>query len=350
MRASSLFKETLLSVGSRPWRALLIAFAIGGINFGAAAPDMVLGHQTVKSIEIGQEQGANAFVATSADGRLRSGECLALQNNPAVLAVGALISKSVRATTLAPRNPFRVAYVTPGYLNVLAPATTPYRAGLYFGAAVARELPHATGQPVVLNDGVKSTLGGVLAETTRDDDQSRWIYVVGSSTDSVNECWVEARAGFAAQVRAIVPSALASSKRLSIRSLHHDNQEAIQEAWIARPTQYSGMIGGILAGVLLSLAITRRSERALLTILGFKRHQVIVMIVLEQSLLVICALAISWSALSAAAVWFHLDPVLSARLALTQCSEAFGITAICGVLAACASQFGDASVLVRNRD
>ena len=251
---------------------------------------------------------------------------------------------------LAPRNPFRVAYVTPGYLDVLAPSTIAHTSGIYFGSAVAQELPHAVGQRVDLGNGSRSTLEGVLPDQTRDNDQARWIFVAGLSDTHSSECWVEAIPGALRQVTALMPSALWSSKNLAIQAVYLGHQDTIREAFASRPTKLTGLLAGAIAGILLGFASTRRSERALLSILGFNRVRVVLMVAMEQALLVWVALAATVPALAAAWIWIGLNGAFSARMALTQISMAVGVTLLLGAAIAWVSTLGDPSITVRNRD
>lgn len=327
-----------------------MAAILACVMLASSIPEAVLGVQLRASIQAERKAGSNAFVVSSTKGPILSSECLALEANPGVLAAGVLSTSSIGSTQAAPRTPFQVVWVSPGFLDVLAPARRSHKPGVYFGPAVVDEIPHTDHQPVEIATRPVGKLEGVLSVGMRDQDLARWVFIAGTPERSAAECWVEARPGFVSQLQSMIPSAFTHESKFSIRAVHPNNEQSLLASWKNRPTQFSGLVGGALVGMFLAFVTWgRRNEYALLSILGVCRTEIALIANLQAFVPIGLALPL-------AAPWIGVFQLVSggdelpARLGLTQLVLTYGLSSLIVFTFSWTAGRGDVAMIVKNRD
>lgn len=350
MRCSVVIVEALKGLLARPYRSLISVLIVAAIMGTCLWIESGQVSEALKRMQEGMSKGSNVLIVSSKAGSIRAADCMKLNAYEGVIAVGSVNTKTVVSSPRAPRAPFQLVSVSPGYMRVSNSKPILVDEDVYLGSALSEELGIVEGNRLDIINRPSLNISAVLSESVRAHEQNRRVFTTEWPKDSVLECWVETTPEVKIAMRQSIAAAFSRDKELEIHIPPGAEAESPLVNWSSRVTTWFWATSACVGAVFLSLTMfTRRNEYALYQVLGWPRGQVALVSVIEH--LTIVTLASSVAALTHIAALVNIAEVNGVTVGWSALQLLLVDSVLYSLISPCAfaATHGNMSLLVKNR-
>jgi len=299
----SIAGEAVRNFLSAPIRSIVLICLFASLIGSLALAELAFTGGLIEFTKQYERSGGHIVVATS-DSGLSASRCEELNSRPEIAAAGGVVETGSEYLATAPATIISTAAVTSGLLAVWDP-TAQHGAitseGTAMGQALAAELNFNAGTWINLDGMGPMPIGVVVDTEDRNPYVSRSLFAIAPSIGTVDECWVEFRAGaFNAGLPYVQTLFSDAGPELSVRPwiLLDEFSRNPTEDLASRIQRFAWMLIAVLASLMAWLMIWfRRSELGLYRALGSTKGALLLLVQTEIVLIAALALpiGIAWA-------------------------------------------------------
>jgi hypothetical protein len=282
-RTGSSIAEGLRNVVSAPFLFGALTVAVALVAGGAGAADLVVTSRVLDTEQAYLDAGGDILVAQVTDGdAFGAAACTSAAGVPGVVAAAAVDERHVRIAG-RPEVVQTVLAVTPGFAGVVD-AALPGPGEVLVADTLAERWQWSPGGHLQMLPGDSvgdgwtpptevQTVAATVPLTRLGDAASTSLVTVRPETGDAGSCVLRVRPEQADDVAAAIPATLGEgpSRKVQVSRQVYTGQFGPDPAaeFAERPTQWAGLAGGAVIGVILALITwTRRQRAALYATLG----------------------------------------------------------------------------------
>ena len=300
-RPRALAREAWLNVVTSPWRTSGLVLAMAAIFGGLVGLELGDANELTGFQESFVRSGGYVALGIPAEGDPGSAaRCEALNDQPGVVAAGAVFAPELETLETAPGVLFQRAAGTEGALRVWDPRLRTVPAGgreMVVGLALAREMGLRVGSWLIPGGEEPALVTGVADVERRNPQVARWVLEVAPPAGAIEQCWVEFEPGAYEGGLAALPAVFTIGDEGAVARPYIRRDEFTRDPaseWESRP-QKDGwpLAAGLVAGLFGLTAWFRRSELGLYLAVGTPRSSLMAMLAVEALVVVGFALALA---------------------------------------------------------
>lgn len=288
----AVLQEIGLTLRAEGWRAALLVIAAACLVASAVITDEAEIQRVIALDQAMDAAGRDVLIASSASpgANLNGPACLALNDNPAVLAAGGMTEGERLRIAKAPGEFMAATYLTGDTQRVITGTAQGPLLGAGLSVTAANRIGVGNASVIRLGDAAEGVPVTVLDVERRLTSPGAWVFLPGLPQMPVTQCWVELHPWAREAGPDLVAAALAdrtsipqvvtllSADQFASSPLAQFEQRPTRLLWLA-----AGAVLGCGIGVLLWF---RRAEVALLRTVGSGWPQAVLVYASHQIILV----------------------------------------------------------------
>lgn len=251
---------------TRPWRTAALVLVTAVLVIGVYQAEAASAGAAIE--DASEQERAGAFVlrgTPSETGQsISRQDCDGLETLPQVVHSGGLNDLGSVSFSGAPGNPMRLFTGSGSVASILDPTSSPVPHTPVRIAAAARHMMGLATLTVQLPSG--SEVPFEAFDPGPRHASSQFMVLISSSSQTVDQCWVETRPGTTdATVLAVALALAPLDGRIEVSPVLDDPSTTSLETYNRRPAKYLWLASGIMGGLVLMLIAAQDRERAVLT-------------------------------------------------------------------------------------